>query len=117
MDKKPGPVSYRNSGVEIKSKRQLFHPFSPLLDVIKLEEYKPVMLGKRRRPVSRVYSVNYTNYSFEPLACSTPKRRRRVLLDSSRIDYDSIETVRQEEEDNKFSGMSELPTFELNSSV
>ena len=75
-----------------------------------------MMLGKRPRRVSRVYSINYTNYRFEPLACSTPKRRR-VVLDTSRIDYDSIEAVRQEEEDNNISGMFELPTFELNSSV
>ena len=76
-----------------------------------------MMLGKRTRPVSRVYGVNYANYRFEPLACSTPKRRRRVVLDSSRLDYDPIEAVRQEEEDNNISEMSELPTFELNSSV
>ena len=60
MEKKPGPLSYRNSDVEIKSKRQLFHPFSPLLGItpVKLEDYKPVMLGKRPRPISRVDSIN-----------------------------------------------------------
>ena len=104
-----GAISLRHRMKPSKAKCELWSPFDDLVDMTPIMSEMPSLPEVRRPgPKSRVSGVY--RYRFEPIFCSTPRKRLQFTLDTSRLDFEVIAEAMHKT--SELSGMETIISYQ-----